>query len=680
VTDTWTNPLTPADEWSSGCGCAPGGGPAIADSVIIKGSPGTVTSSQNDKSLWSLVLNDGTPSADFRIDRYDNAGSIADSPMTILRATGVVSFHDPVMLAADPVEPLEAATKAYVDAHPGSPGPQGPEGPQGPQGTPGTPGTPGAPGATGPAGATGAQGPKGDTGAAGATGPTGPQGPGIAEAPTDGQQYARQNAAWSVVTGGGGGGIPEAPNDGWSYARESGDWTNIGNFTGAYVTPQVAGDGIIQVAAFAGGGNATINLWSGGGRYKFNALGNGFSFTSQLGAVWTYSQATGAFAFSASVTLAADPTVAMGAATKQYADTKLALAGGTMTGALMLNGNPGTVLGAAPKQYVDASLIGDNRVINGDFRIDQRNNGAVVNNVAPSFYAHDRWQNGADRSGLFSIQRLANSGLAGFPYFARFTALTNATLAATSYNYTGQFIEADGVGDWAWGTAGAQRVTLSFWARSTVTGTFSGALSNSDNSRSYPFSYSLPTANTWTHITVTLAGDTAGTWALSGSGAALLLTFDLGTGTTYRGPNGAWASANYVGVTGSQTIVTATGRQFDLTGVKLELGNYATPFNRQTPAKALADCQRYYCNFSGSLYVPVASQGNLGGTVGNVYFPVSMRVFPSVTAGVSSSGGGWAGGLTVSVNSPQSIALWGAQPQASAGAYCSFTGTASAEF
>jgi hypothetical protein len=119
--DGWTDsnggPLTPAGDWSETCGCAPPSGPAIADSITIKGSPGSITSVQNGKSLWSLVLNDGTPAADFRIDRFDDTGALLDSPMSIVRATGVVTFHDPVMLSRDPVEDMEAATKQFVDAH-----------------------------------------------------------------------------------------------------------------------------------------------------------------------------------------------------------------------------------------------------------------------------------------------------------------------------------------------------------------------------------------------------------------------------------------------------------------------------------------------------------------------------------------------------------------------------------
>jgi hypothetical protein len=185
----WTpgGPLTPADEWSSGCGCAPPDGPAIANSVTIIGSPGAVTSVQNGKSLWSLVLNDGTPAADFRLDRFDDTGALASSPMSIVRATGVVTFHDPVMLAADPLEDMEAATKLYVDEHAS----------------------------------------------------------GIEEAPIDNTTYGRDNGTWVALPASY---MPEAPNtstrfgrfnstwqpdaiqvdapnDGGAYARQSGAWT-----------------------------------------------------------------------------------------------------------------------------------------------------------------------------------------------------------------------------------------------------------------------------------------------------------------------------------------------------------------------------------------------------------------------------------------------------------------------
>jgi hypothetical protein len=228
MTDSWTDsngdnvpsdwtpgvPLTPAGDWASTCGCAPPSGASIADSITITGSPGSITSVVGDKSLWSLVLNDGTPAADFRIDRFGDTGALADSPMTIVRATGVVTFHDPVMLSRDPVEPMEAATRQFVLANAG----------------------------------------------------------GITDAPNDGTAYGRKNLAWAHLThfditdwatsvpapyvlptasttvlggvkvdgstitiaggvisstGGSGGGIAEAPNDSTLYGRKSAGWAHL---------------------------------------------------------------------------------------------------------------------------------------------------------------------------------------------------------------------------------------------------------------------------------------------------------------------------------------------------------------------------------------------------------------------------------------------------------------------
>ena len=150
------------------------------------------------------------------------------------------------------------------------------------------------------------------------------------------------------------------------------------------------------------------------------------------------------------------------------------------------------------------------------------------------------------------------------------------------------------IGDFAWGTSGAQPVTLSFWARSSLTGTFTGSLTNYAGTRSYPFTFSLPAANTWTRIVITIPGDTAGTWVMSGNCGALSVTFDLGAGANFSGPAGAWASGNFVGATGAVSVVATNAATFYVTGVKLEIGSVATPFNRQSLAKSMADCQRYY--------------------------------------------------------------------------------------
>jgi hypothetical protein len=330
--------------------------------------------------------------------------------------------------------------------------------------------------------------------------------------------------------------------------------------------------------------------------------------------------------------LAANPTVATQAANKSYVDagdaTKLSLAGGTMTGPIVLPGNPTTPLQTVPKQYVDALPVAmnDNRLINGDMRIDQRNAGA--SGTASGLYTLDRWYFGNVASlGTWGQNLNSAGGPPGFPYCWGFQSSSAHTPAAGDVMTLSQSIEADMISDFAWGTANAQPVTLSFWALSlTVTGTFSGSIRNYAGTRSYPFTFSLPTAAVWTKITITIPGDTAGAWVMSGSAGSLILGFDLGCGSTYRGPANAWANGNFCGATGSVSIVSTTSAQIFFTGVKLEIGSVATPYNRQSLAKSLADCQRYYL-LTGVLVGGNTAAG--GQAYSSVYYKVPMRVFPT---------------------------------------------------
>jgi hypothetical protein len=255
----------------------------------------------------------------------------------------------------------------------------------------------------------------------------------------------------------------------------------------------------------------------------------------------------------------------------------------------------GTSIKAAADGTISTALIpmGDNRIINGDMRIDQRNNGAAGSAFG---YTCDRWQYTGSQASKGTWQRTTpGAGLSAFPYCLGFASSSAyAVLAADNFQFS-QAIEADMVSDFAWGTSSAQPVTLSFWADTTVlTGTFSGSICNLAGTRSYPFTFSLPAANIWTKVVVTIPGDAAGTWVMSGNVGSMYVRFDLGCGTTLRGPAGAWVSANYIGVTGAISIVGTNGAGFYVTGVKLEIGSVATPFNRQSLAKTLADCQRYY--------------------------------------------------------------------------------------
>ena len=295
--------------------------------------------------------------------------------------------------------------------------------------------------------------------------------------------------------------------------------------------------------------------------------------------------------------------------------------------------------------------MNDNRIINGDMRIDQRNNGA---SGTASGYTADRWTCSVTQTGKGAWQRTTGGAAAlaqGIGYSLNFSSSTAyASLASDNFNFN-QRIEADVITDFAWGTANAQPVTLSFMVFSSLTGTFGGSLCNGNPAtRSYPFTFNVPSVNTWTKIAITIPGDTAGTWTLQGNGIGAMLNFDLGVGSSLRGPPGAWASADYRGANGAVSVVATNGASFNLTGVKLEIGSVATPFNRQSLAKSLIDCERYYQQ--GLLYSVFGASIPAGNTVAASSMPkVNMRAPPTMTIVGSSNSNFTVGTLGVSTGS-----------------------------
>jgi hypothetical protein len=295
----------------------------------------------------------------------------------------------------------------------------------------------------------------------------------------------------------------------------------------------------------------------------------------------------------------------------------------------------GGVIGAG-----NASLL-KNRLINGNMVIDQRNAGASLTSPSSSFYSLDRWNLFASQASKFTIQQNAGSvtSPAGFTNYLGITSSSAYTVGAGELFVIGQAIEGFNTADLDFGKSTAKTVTLSFWVRSSLTGTFGGSLLNSAQNRSYPFTYSIPVANTWTQISATIAGDTTGTWLGATNGVGLFVYLSIGVGSTLSGTAGSWAGSGYFSATGATSVVGTNGATFYITGVQLEVGSSATGFEYRQYGQELALCQRYLpaFNANGGASVRVPASGiNASSSVVyvSIIFPVNTRVPPT---GISAS-------------------------------------------
>ena len=274
--------------------------------------------------------------------------------------------------------------------------------------------------------------------------------------------------------------------------------------------------------------------------------------------------------------------------------------------------------------------VGRNRIINGDMRIAQRGTSALTSSSGAQFPV-DRFffiRDTATTAVMTAEQ--STTAPAGFVNSVKVTTTTaQASLAGTDYHRFAQNIEGLNVADLGWGTANAQPVTLSFWVRSSLTGTFGGSLGNSAWNRTYPFTYSISAADTWEKKSITIAGDTSGTW-LTTNGIGLRVDFGLGVGSTYSGSAGSWAGALYISATGATNVSGTLNATWYITGVQLEAGSVATPFERRSYGQELALCQRYYYSMPGMTNYPAFHYNFSAYT--NVILPVTMRTTPTVTA------------------------------------------------
>lgn len=292
-----------------------------------------------------------------------------------------------------------------------------------------------------------------------------------------------------------------------------------------------------------------------------------------------------------------------------------------------------------PLTQVQSAMLGNsgaelgmrNRIINGAMVIDQRNAGASIT-PANGQYSVDRWQCASTAASKFTAQQNAGAVTppAGFVNYIGLTSTSAYSVISTDSLIVLQRIEGQNISDLAWGTSSAATITLSFWVRSSLTGLFSGSLSNSAANRAYTFTYTINSANTWEQKFITIVGDTSGTW-LTTNGIGIGLAFNLGTGSSYLGTAGVWNAGTAFGVTGQVNIVGTSGATFYITGVQLEKGSTATSFDYRPYGTELALCQRYYFKHQGATGTRFGTGFNSTTTnaVAWVPFMTPMRSAPS---------------------------------------------------
>jgi hypothetical protein len=270
-----------------------------------------------------------------------------------------------------------------------------------------------------------------------------------------------------------------------------------------------------------------------------------------------------------------------------------------------------------------------NRIINGAMMIDQRNAGASVSITSNNAYPVDRFLVSAATT-TFTVQRSTTAPV-GFSNSLLVTNGTGASSSATQFNGFKHEIEGNNVADLNFGTANAQTFTISFWVRSSVTGTYAGRLASVSDVRTYTFTYTINAANTWEQKTVTVAGDTSGTWATDNS-RGIQLIWDLGSGSNFNGTAGSWGTSGATRTSGSVNWTATTGATFYITGVQLEKGSTATSFDYRPYGTELALCERY---FEQTFFV------SLGSAYSSSYpqstYRVQKRVNPTIT--FSAAGG-----------------------------------------
>ena len=315
------------------------------------------------------------------------------------------------------------------------------------------------------------------------------------------------------------------------------------------------------------------------------------------------------------------------------ADTTFTMPDGDGSADQVLKTDGSGQLGFADR-HANPSLI-----INGAMTIDQRNGGSSVTPTADQTYVLDRFGAGLSVASKFSLEQ-ATTVPAGFKNSMKATVVSAYTPGASEWFGFFQKVEGLNTSHLDFGTSNAKTLTLSFWVRSSVTGDYGFSLANSAQNRAYPVLYNISAADTWEYKTITIAGDTSGTW-LTTNGIGLILLWSLGAGSSYLQTADAWGAGLGLGTTGQTNWITNAAATFYITGVKLEVGETATPFDHsESYGETLAKCQRYYQSLSARLFNAEGYFNSAGyGIYAAIALPVEMRSDPDITPPTPSANG-----------------------------------------